>query len=337
MKFDEMTTDDLANELPESENQHWEFKDAILLTKEKRKQELPAELGKQVSGFANSGGGYILFGFDDKTHAFQSCEQAVGRQRMKEFIVTMVQQSVEPLMHGVQVHRIPFTNDPEQSVFVVVIPDSPSAPHQCSEKGDRRYYRRTDFNTEAAPHFYLDLLRNRFTKTILKIEGIIPHLQNVMNRNLGNRGVVGSMISLTLNISIRNTSSQIATSWGVEVKSSECTKWFATENTLPLHEGACISGQQDLLPGQRAVLSANFRATVETKAISRIIGSRTNLVPHLADIRNVVKAFVFSFRPISQNHVGDAYLYGSGTPNRGEDGFLTWFVDEGRKLGIDWE
>ena len=94
MEFENLTTDLLLAALPiDREDDRWELKSAQYLDPSKR-GELKKELGKQVSAFANSGGGYLVFGLSND-RKLEACDVTVGRQPMKDFLGTMVEQSVE--------------------------------------------------------------------------------------------------------------------------------------------------------------------------------------------------------------------------------------------------
>src|SRR5262249_45821219 len=150
----------------------------------------------------------------------EPCAQHVGRQPMKDFLATIVEQSVEYPIRHFRVHRIPFSNDREQSLFVVAIDDSPAAPHQA--KDERVYYYRIDGHSKPAPHFHIELLRNRLTRTVLEIKEIGYRVQSV-DREAG-------QLHVNLNVVVENVSLQSATTWGVHVKQDlDCFGW--TEKT----------------------------------------------------------------------------------------------------------
>ncbi len=168
-----VTTDQFLEHLPPAEDNRWEYKSASLL-EQKNKNDFLKELSKQISAFANSGGGNLVFGIcDPKTVAaktIEPCEQLVGRQSMKDYLATMVEQSVEYPLQDFRVHRIPLTGDATKSIFVIEVGDSLAAPHQA--KADKHYYYRIDGHTKPAPHFYVELLQKRETRSVLTIEAI---------------------------------------------------------------------------------------------------------------------------------------------------------------------
>ncbi|MCC7337859.1 MAG: ATP-binding protein [Pirellulaceae bacterium] len=164
--FTKLDSNGLLQLLPPDEDDRWEFKSAEIL---KNKGELKAELGKQVSAFADSGGGYIAFGISD-SRLVEPCDQQVGRQSMSDYLSVLVEQSVEYPIRDFRIHRVPVAADTTQSVYVLEIKDSPAAPHQA--KIEKTYYYRIDGHSKPAPHFHLELLRNRHTKSVLEINRI---------------------------------------------------------------------------------------------------------------------------------------------------------------------
>ena len=83
MDFTNTTAEALLAHVPEHEDDRWEFKSSQLLDPQE-KCKLKKELGKQVSAFANSGGGNIVFGIDEKPRSVRACPELVNRQSMQD-------------------------------------------------------------------------------------------------------------------------------------------------------------------------------------------------------------------------------------------------------------
>ncbi|TWU66844.1 Divergent AAA domain protein [Crateriforma conspicua] len=164
MDFKSLDAESLIDAIPDAEDSRWELKSASLLEPQ-NKGDFKKELGKQVSAFANSGGGNIVFGITDGSRALEACPITVGRQPMEDYLSTMVEQSVDYPLRCFQVHRIGFRNNENSAIFVIQIDDSPAAPHQA--KGECQYYYRIPGHSKPAPHFHLELLRSRETKCIV--------------------------------------------------------------------------------------------------------------------------------------------------------------------------
>jgi len=116
MNFDGMNTSELLNRIPQDvESNQWEMKSGQMLQKSKR-GELKKMLGKQVSGFANSGGGNIVIGVSDDRQ-IEECEQQRGNQSMKDYLAVEVEQSVAHTLQDFRVFRIEDAGNSHNSVY----------------------------------------------------------------------------------------------------------------------------------------------------------------------------------------------------------------------------
>ena len=221
MDFQNRTAEEILALLPPDEDDRWELKSATYLEPAK-KGELKKELGKQVSAFANTGGGCIIFGVSDDTRQLEPCTDKVGRQSMVDFLSNLVEQSVEYPISKFQVYRIPFEKEPTKAIFLVQIPDSPAAPHQA--KDERQYYYRIFGHSKPAPHFHLQLLRQRETKCIVvpTIESIEVTLPGLVRR--------GNTLTYDVVVAVLNQASFVAEPVGIAVHSSLPTSNWAIED-----------------------------------------------------------------------------------------------------------
>jgi hypothetical protein len=126
-------------------------------------------MAKALSAFANSGGGSIILGVhDDGTP--DGLPSNVGRATMRDWIEQKVPTLLDYPLSDFRVHtvikgtesRIPALRE----VIVIDVGDSAAAPHQS--KRDRKYYYRVGGRSEPAPHFYVELLRQRLTAPVLE-------------------------------------------------------------------------------------------------------------------------------------------------------------------------
>ncbi len=105
-----------------------------------------AELAKDISAFANSQGGYVIYGVDeDPSGAPVSPPSGVpiklGRQKTEEWIEQVIVSNITP-RPSVVLKAIPMSTDPQKALVVVEIPLSRHAPHMVTSGNDNRYYRR---------------------------------------------------------------------------------------------------------------------------------------------------------------------------------------------------
>ncbi|MEX1254865.1 MAG: ATP-binding protein [Dehalococcoidia bacterium] len=106
------------------------------------------DLTKDVSSFANSAGGTLIYGIieDRKTHTARKLDVGYDPGVVNHERIGQVINSIKPRLANVRVRRIELsTNSPGKVAYVVVVPQASTA-HQAS---DKRYYRR--FNFEAVP------------------------------------------------------------------------------------------------------------------------------------------------------------------------------------------
>ncbi len=121
------------------ESIHLDFKAAAALDKSEKKKD---EIAKDVSSFANSDGGIIVYGISEKEHCADSLSFIDGNTYTKEWIEQVINSKINKKIVGVQIFPVRFDNKITQTVYVVKIPRSDNIPHMSS---DRRYYRRYNF------------------------------------------------------------------------------------------------------------------------------------------------------------------------------------------------
>lgn len=295
MNFNGMKTDELLACIPQDdENDQWELKGAQLL-EPSNTTALKNMLGKQVSGFANSGGGQIIIGIDETDRAIQNCELTRGRQSMKDFLANEVYQCVSNPLSDFRVFRIEESGAPGNSIYLIKIGDSQAAPHQANF--DKKYYQRIDGHTKPAPHFYIELLRNRTTRTLLEIVKINWHVRHPKPQP-PNQAML--RIPLTLNLTVENKSIMAATSWGVALKAANENDWLVSvkDSKRYLRDSVCVHGEHaPLLPYEQANLSIQLECLVEHSA---------NFRPA---VRQACRDFQVLVNAVSHDCMGDQMLF----------------------------
>jgi Putative DNA-binding domain len=107
------------------------------------------ELGKDVSAFANTIGGTIIYGIEEDSnspHKAIKLSPVDPRAATKEWIEQVINSRIQPRLYGVRIQPINLPKSaPGSVVYVVTIPEGTTA-HQAS---DQRYYKR--FNFESVP------------------------------------------------------------------------------------------------------------------------------------------------------------------------------------------
>ena len=122
------------------EDIHLDYKAAGALDKEDKKR---TEITKDISAFANSDGGIIIYGVSEEDHRPKEISPIDGRIYTKEWLENVIQQ-IQPRIEDIKIHPIRI-DDIGRSIYVVKIPRSSNAPHMAR---DKRYYKRFNFKSE---------------------------------------------------------------------------------------------------------------------------------------------------------------------------------------------
>ena len=135
------------------------------------------EFLKDVSAFANTLGGYLVYGVDE--------EKGVPREitgvavddidKLKLHFENLLRMGVEPKIRGVDFGCISY-ND-KQKVVVIKIPKSLSRPHMVTIKGHSRFYGRNSAGT-----YQLDV--NDLRKLFLEADSLAVQIRNFRNNRL---------------------------------------------------------------------------------------------------------------------------------------------------------
>jgi predicted HTH transcriptional regulator len=108
-----------------------------------------SELSKDVSAFANSEGGMLIYGIEEDGHVPVALDAGVDRTQItKEWLESVLKTNVHPIIERMVIKQVELLSKGANSVaYVLEIGQATSrAPHQAS---DRRYYKR--FNFESTP------------------------------------------------------------------------------------------------------------------------------------------------------------------------------------------
>lgn len=176
------------------ESIHIEFKSngALLMTDGAKK-----EISKDVSAFANSDGGIIVYGISEKEHKADSLSFIDGNTFTKEWLEQVISSSIQRNIPDLKIFPIRKDGNIKQSIYVVQIPPSIQAPHICNK--DNRFYRRYNFQSVVMEEYEIRALYDRKAKSILNINGYaITQLNNP-----------GDFESFLCECSIRNTGKTI--------------------------------------------------------------------------------------------------------------------------------
>ncbi|MDW7732162.1 MAG: ATP-binding protein [Methanolobus sp.] len=102
------------------------------------------EVAKDVSAFANTKGGTIIYGIEESGKNSISISW-LDVKGTKEKLENMIFSNIEPTIKDIKINPIPNPQNATQAILVVDIPESFEAPHMAGY----RYYKR--YNHQAAP------------------------------------------------------------------------------------------------------------------------------------------------------------------------------------------
>lgn len=155
----------LANEV--EENIHLDYKASGALEK---KDDKKYEIVKDVSAFANSDGGIIIYGLTEENHKPKNFDFVNGNVFTKEWLENIIHQ-VQPHIEGVVIYPLRIDGNIEQSIYIVKIPRSDKAPHMAR---DHRYYKRFNFMSEPMEDYEVkDILHRKYSPTLHIVDGTL--------------------------------------------------------------------------------------------------------------------------------------------------------------------
>jgi len=116
------------------------------------------EIIKDISAFANSDGGMLVYGMEEKNQLPTRLDGGISNKGNvgKEWIENVITSRTNPPLPDLQIASIPADND--NSYYIVSVGKSFSGPHQAP---DGRYYRRHNYKSAPMEHYEIQEVRSR--------------------------------------------------------------------------------------------------------------------------------------------------------------------------------
>jgi hypothetical protein len=142
-----------------------DYKQCLALEKNESKKN---ELSKDVSAFANSAGGTILYGMHENGHVPTRIDVGYDPAVIsKEWIEQVIGSRIQRKIDGVRINQIDLNqSSPGKVAYSVWIPQSLRAPHQAS---DKRFYKRYNFQSVAMEEYEIRDVGRRSEAPDLKV------------------------------------------------------------------------------------------------------------------------------------------------------------------------
>ncbi|MEK6641731.1 MAG: ATP-binding protein [Nitrospirota bacterium] len=144
------------------EDIHLDYKQSEAIDHSKRD-----EIAKDVSAFANSDGGLIIYGVIEQGSSPLRIDDGVDHQKFsREWLEQIIGSRITPRVDDVKIAQIPLSSD--RSLYTVLIPKSFRGPHQSPSK---HYYKRYNFASAPMEDYEINDVRQR-RRTVLPLVSI---------------------------------------------------------------------------------------------------------------------------------------------------------------------
>ncbi|HEX3070582.1 MAG TPA: ATP-binding protein [Thermoanaerobaculia bacterium] len=168
------------------EDLHLDYKRSAAF--DKALNDVKTDLSKDVSAFANSDGGVLVYSVveDNATKLPVSLDSGVDHTKWtRERIESLINAYVSPRVDSLEVHQIRLSSD--RSAYIIAVPKSARGPHQ--ERMTFRYYKRFNFSSEAMEDYEIQDVRSRrdVVLPLISVDVDIYHgvLMHLIIENIG--------------------------------------------------------------------------------------------------------------------------------------------------------
>lgn len=208
--LEEFTEEDIKKVISEKfeESIILDFKRADSLQKNETKKK---EIAKDVSAFANSSGGIIIYGMAEVDHVADSLDFIDGDEISKEWLEQIIDSRIQKKIEDLIIYPIRFKNDVKKTIYVVKIPESPRQPHMAGNK----YYKRYNFQSVQMEEYEIREKYFRLQNTELTIFDVTFTQRGSSG---GGTNHIYGYINFDIFFIIKNESNAIETNYNLECK-----------------------------------------------------------------------------------------------------------------------
>lgn len=150
---------------------------------DKEKEKIKRIWSENLSAFANTGGGVLIWGLQTSGKIPDKLDLATDCEQFADLLRSLVNDATDPYVAGVEVEAIRDPNQAKAGMVLCHIPASTFAPHQA-QWGERTYFIRTQDSNLPCPQ---PLLRNMFYPRVqARLE---PNIKLTVSEEQGNINV----------------------------------------------------------------------------------------------------------------------------------------------------
>jgi hypothetical protein len=288
LKREKWTEAEVIN-LPVGEHDYFDRKSGALLANMSNFQ---TKFAKALSAMANSGGGHIIFGQEDDG-TITGVSPRIGRTPMREWLEQKVPFLVAYSLESFRVHQViretaSSAIPADKELFVIDVGESRLAPHQTNFPPDNpQYFYRQGGKSIAAPHHYLEALRNRLTFAVLQAK-----LDRVQVIRAWSDGEHFAVLEIVLRFTVKNVSLVACYKWaiGLQVR-GDVSEFIRTAAEFSQLGSGLTVNRDTILP------------TLDTTDV-QVIGFRVNLKESLSrQVQENWPKIILASYAISENHI----------------------------------
>jgi hypothetical protein len=153
--------------------------DDLQITDRKR-----TEISKDISAFANSAGGTLIYGMLENGHIATGLDTGSDPNVItKEWLELVITSTIHRRIDSIRINQVELkTSNPGRVTYVVYVPQSTRTPHQAS---DKRFYKRFNFLSAPMEEYEVRDLYRRGEVPDLRIAFNFPKTEVRMNQETG--------------------------------------------------------------------------------------------------------------------------------------------------------
>lgn len=165
------------------------------------------QISKDVSAFANSVGGIIIYGMiESDGHVSSAIDDGFDPKKVsKEWLESVIDSRISPKIEGLVITPIELAETrPGRCLYVIKVPQSIRAPHQAS---DFRYYKRYNFKSMPMEDYEIKDIANRraTARPLIVVDTFIMHslIVGLSFKNVGSDVALNVRFKADKNLKLR--------------------------------------------------------------------------------------------------------------------------------------